>query len=63
MTTKNEGNSLIDQIACETIVLLSEQEEFNERDLKQIEQLLRSQGAVNSKQVMNVLCAREEKPA
>ena len=62
MTTENEGKSLIDQIACETIALLSEQSEFDIKDLEQIEQLLRSERAVNSKQVMEVLCARGEKP-
>lgn len=62
MTTESEGNSLIDQIACETIALLSEQDEFDVRDLVHFEQLLRSHNAVNSKQVVDVLCARGERP-
>lgn len=62
MTMGFESSSLIDQIVSQTIALLSEQEEFDVRDLEHLEQLLRSEKAAESEQVMDVLCAQEESP-
>lgn len=61
MPNETENSSLIDQIIRRTITLLSERDEFDERTLDRIEQLLRSDGTTNYEQVVNVLSADGEK--
>ena len=57
---KLEKNLLVDEIICQTIALLSEQKEFDEMDLERIGQLLRSNEATRSENVMCVVSGQEE---
>lgn len=58
-----ERSSFIDQIITQTIALLSDQEEFEDADLKRLEQLLRSGESSIAESVVCALCTREESPA
>lgn len=55
-----ETNSFLDQISRRTICLLSEREEFDEKDLELLKQLLHSDRASNSENVVSALRACEE---
>lgn len=60
MMTEEDNSSFVDQIISQTIALLSERDEFDERDLERLELLLRSAGAASYRNVIDVLSTKEE---
>lgn len=56
-----ENSSLTDQIISQTITLLLERDEFDEKTLDRIEQLLRLDSTTTYEHVVNALRVDEEK--
>ena len=61
MSNVTDVSPFIDEIISQTIALLSERAEFDEDTLGRLEQLLRSDDAVDYKSVVDVLSTCEER--